>query len=126
MACVLCLYVTVFIICIPGGMCILWYMFWLLFVYEKPGHHPFITDEELEYIQEAQGKDTIDYEVNIRNNLRHFMFFIFHCQLLEQYDGVFMQVCLLASTICFNFCLQVNYRKAFDNYTSFKLEFGPV
>ena len=46
-------------------MCILWYMFWLLFVYEKPGHHPFITDEELEYIQEAQGKDTIDYEVNI-------------------------------------------------------------
>lgn len=49
-----------------GGACIVWYLFWLCLVYEKPSHHASISDEEFKYLCDAQGEDVIDYEVRIQ------------------------------------------------------------
>ncbi|KAK3103573.1 hypothetical protein FSP39_020244 [Pinctada imbricata] len=45
-----------------GGSCILWYMLWMFIVYEKPGHHPCINEDELNFITKAQGSECIEYE----------------------------------------------------------------
>lgn len=47
-----------------GASCIVWYMFWLCMVYEKPSHHPYISDKELDYIEDSHGSDCIEYEVS--------------------------------------------------------------
>lgn len=41
----------------------MWYLFWLIFAYEKPSHSRWVSDSELEYIEILQGDDTTDYEV---------------------------------------------------------------
>lgn len=48
-----------------GGLCIMWYFAWLCFVFEKPSHDPSISQSEYEYIIKNQGKQNIEYEVNI-------------------------------------------------------------
>ncbi|XP_071119923.1 vesicular glutamate transporter 3-like isoform X2 [Mytilus edulis] len=48
-----------------GGVCIVWYFSWLCLVYEKPSHHTSISDEEYNYLCDAQGSDVIDY-VNLK------------------------------------------------------------
>lgn len=47
-----------------GGVCIVWYFSWLCLVYEKPSHHTSISDEEYNYLCDAQGSDVIDYVVS--------------------------------------------------------------
>ncbi|CAG2225299.1 SLC17A6_7_8 [Mytilus edulis] len=47
------------------GVCIVWYFSWLCLVYEKPSHHTSISDEEYNYLCDAQGSDVIDY-VNLK------------------------------------------------------------
>lgn len=47
-----------------GGSGICWYLSWMIFAYERPHQHPFITEEELEEIsagnQLDQGKKVRD------------------------------------------------------------------
>lgn len=43
----------------------MWYFAWLCFVFEKPSHDPSISQSEYEYIIKNQGKQNIEYEVNI-------------------------------------------------------------
>ncbi|KAL3842885.1 hypothetical protein ACJMK2_020860, partial [Sinanodonta woodiana] len=50
---------------ISAGACILWFIVWVFFAYEKPSHHPLISNAELDYLSKEQGLDVIDYE-NLR------------------------------------------------------------
>ncbi|CAH1779165.1 unnamed protein product [Owenia fusiformis] len=40
---------------IPGGLCLIWLIFWVIFVHDSPAKDPRITPEELEYIEGSQG-----------------------------------------------------------------------
>ncbi|KAL5006296.1 hypothetical protein ScPMuIL_015102 [Solemya velum] len=48
--------------CVSGGVCILWYMFWVFLAFEKPSHHPSINESELQFLDNAQGDDVIEYQ----------------------------------------------------------------
>ena len=49
---------------LPGGVGIIWFLFWLFLSYEIPASHPSISPEELKLITEAQGETAVIYEVN--------------------------------------------------------------
>jgi MFS family permease len=41
-----------------GGLTILWFILWTLFVYDQPNEHPRISSEELSFIQNGIGNQT--------------------------------------------------------------------
>jgi len=43
---------------------VLYFLFWLPLVYEKPSVHPSISEEECQMIESKQGESAIVYEVN--------------------------------------------------------------
>ncbi|XP_064635986.1 vesicular glutamate transporter 2-like isoform X2 [Lineus longissimus] len=45
-----------------GGIGIVWFLFWLMLAYERPAYHPYITPEELSYIETSQGETAIVYQ----------------------------------------------------------------
>lgn len=45
-----------------GVAVMVWYIFWLIFSYEKPAYHPNISDEELMMIEKEQGKTALIYQ----------------------------------------------------------------
>lgn len=55
-----------YIFYIFGSACVMWYLVWLCFSYEKPAHHTSMSESEFNFMLHTQGGDSIDYEnVNV-------------------------------------------------------------
>ena len=74
----ICTYIAVCIISIQGAAGIVWYVAWLLLVFNTPADHPRISPEEQHYIEstikeEMHDKISTKVVVNIANNyVKHF------------------------------------------------------
>ncbi len=43
-------------VCVPGTGCCLWFLLWILLAYSTPEQHPWISQQELQYIQQTTGR----------------------------------------------------------------------
>ena len=50
---------------IQGALSILWYILWLIFVYDSPDTHPFISFEEKNFIMSSLGTTSADSKAEV-------------------------------------------------------------
>lgn len=50
---------------VMGGISLVWFVFWTMFIYNKPTEHPRISKEELNYIEKSIG-DQSAHEVRYK------------------------------------------------------------
>ena len=50
-----------------GGIGIVWFVAWLFLSYERPSHHPRISETEKKLIESKQGQTAVQYEVQLHS-----------------------------------------------------------
>ena len=63
-----------------GGGCLVWWIFWNIFVFNNPEEHPRISEAERDYISSSIGKE------NISKVKQHCFYYTLTGEIVSRYD----------------------------------------